>query len=186
MPTQQLTTLAQITGDLGSAADCLQGDRSQAVHLPAEWLHTSATEPLQTFLSLSLPWRMCSEVPQLDEVWQGRLRVAPTAQHIMVRGEEGECCHKREQITTWLAHSFHECSHGLVRTEIGSASTLLSCVLCRARHILSSLLAAETLSPSDSCGWQRQRSAQSADRSCAQAAGLLLLQFPVQGRTVKL
>lgn len=77
--TSLLRVVARIMGELGSTADCLQGDWSQAAHLAGEWLHTSATEPLQAFLSLSLSW--CSEVPQLDEVWPGRLRVIPMAQH---------------------------------------------------------------------------------------------------------
>ena len=129
VPKQQLTTqvLAQITGELGSAADRLQQDWSQAVHLLDERLHTSAMEPLQPFHSFSLSWWTCSKVP-----WQARLRVTPVAQHIMIWGEGGECCHKREQIATWLAHSFDECSHGWVSAEIGSTSTLLtrSYLLC--------------------------------------------------------
>lgn len=39
--------------------------------------------------------------------------------------------------TTWLAHSFHECSHGWVSTEIENTSTMLSCGLCRVEHIFS-------------------------------------------------
>lgn len=109
----------------------------------------------------------------------GEIASDSMAQHSAVWGEGGGCCLERDQITTCLAHFFHECSHGWVSTETGSTSTLLACVLCRIAHIFSA--ASWGPLPSDSLAWQRQMSAQPADCSCAWAVELLLLQFSVQG-----
>lgn len=116
---------------------------------------------------------------KLNELAQGKLRVTPYGTtHYGLNW--GSWLLSQEGADYSLAHSFHEFPHGWVSTEIGNSSTMLAYVLCRIEHIFSVVLRpSPLLIPS---GWQKQRSAQSADFSYAWAVRLLVLQFPVQGR----
>lgn len=67
--------------------------------------------------------------PAAEWVLTGKIKSDPLWHNTLFWSEGVECSHKKEQVTTWLAHSFHEWSHGWVSTEIWNSSTLLCCVL---------------------------------------------------------